>query len=173
MERLPYDPGLVGNASREFADILCVRYPEWSSLLTMIRLHPDEPWRMDLFVPSPTGDEDRALQFWMNNPSGMNYDEPSIGFGDWHTHLGNSMEELLDLADAIRADKMVEYFVLDWDPSHWWVFGDLRNDYLLDLLADPSSSGRIRVRSWGGTRDGEYSLDDFKRMIGGDSGEHD
>ena len=95
---------------------------------------------------------DRALQFWMYNPSGMNYDEPSIGFGDWHTHLGNSMEELLDLADAIRADKMVEYFVLDWDPSHWWVFGDLRNDYLLDLLADPSSSGRIRVRSWGGTK---------------------
>ena len=51
MERLPYDPGLVGNASREFADILCVRYPEWSSLLTMIRLHPDEPWRMDPVCP--------------------------------------------------------------------------------------------------------------------------
>jgi hypothetical protein len=173
VERLPYNPGLVEDASREFVDILSSRYPEWISLLSMIREGPDEPWRMDLIVPSPTGDEYRALQFFMNNPSGMNYDEPSIGFGDWDTHLGNSMEELLDLADAIRADKMVEYFVLDWDPSHWWVFGDLRNDYLLYLLADPSSSGRIRVRSWGGTRDGEYSLDDLKRMTGGHSGEHD
>jgi hypothetical protein len=49
----------------------------------------------------------------------------------------------------------------------------MRNDYLLDLLADPTSSGRIRVRSWGGTRDGEYRLDDLMRKTGGDSGEHD
>jgi len=165
VEQRTYDPSLVGDASRKYADILCARYPEWSSLLTMIRLQPDEPWRMDLLVPSPTGDEDRALQFWMNAyPTCMNYDEPSIEFGHMHAHLGvcGSMEELLDLADAIRADKMVEYFDLSWDPTHWWVFGDLRDDYLLDLLTDPSSSGRIRVRSWGGTKDGEYGLDDLK-----------
>jgi hypothetical protein len=167
VERLPYNPGLVEAASREFADILRARYPEWCSLLTMIRLKPDEPWRMDLVVPSPTGDEDRALQFWMNNyyTTSMNYDEPSIGFGHWHTHLGccDSMEELPDLADAIRTDMKVEYFDCAWDSSHWWVLDDWNDEFFSELLNDPSWSGRIRVRSWGGTRDGEYRLDSLAK----------
>src|SRR5579884_1741602 len=123
---------------------------------------PDRPEQFELIVeaPSPTGDPNRTLVVWMEDG------EPSLGFGDWHTHAGlfgeirgAGCDGLLATARAIYSDQFVLcYQVCGEDDEHCGVI-DLRDpDALADELTSKGASGALDLRSWGGSADGRVTL---------------
>lgn len=108
-------------------------------------------------IPSPTGDPDRQLVIWMEGG-----DEPSLAFGEWHTHVSPSEDgKLFDLAKAILADQLVLAYHMSEEQSGYCDLIDLRDpDALLEELTSEHSSGHVRTRTWSGRGDREFSSED-------------
>lgn len=158
---VPLDLSRLSAASRMFADRLFGFAPDVKQHAAM-ETDAREAGRFQLLVtiPSPTGDADRAIVFWMEG------DEPSLGFGEWHTHASlfgqpnhGSLDELLDLFRAIRADRVVLCRTDATKDNHNETLLDLREpDALEDELTSPAGSGELELLSWGGTADRRVSV---------------
>lgn len=153
--------------SREFATKLFERFPEMSSVAKMYRINPQLDFELFIEYPSPTGDMSRNLIVWVEDDE---YGEPSIRFGPWDTHASvwklevsakDEISALLDLIQAIVADKfvLIKDIGTEYDANE--IVLDLRDpDALVEELTGKWSSGKIRIRSFSGTRDGEFRLED-------------
>ncbi len=98
-------------------------------------------------------------------------DEPSLGFGPWHTHATvwahfaeprEQDEALVELLVAILEDRFVIWVEVG-GPHDGKAVGviDLREPTAIaDALTEPGSSGHVRLLSWSGTKDAEHRLDD-------------
>jgi len=154
----PFDLARLTGASRAFAESLFRDVPEAREHASM---EGDEPNALHLLVqmPSPTGDPAREIVLWMNG------DEPSVGFGTWHTHAG-LWDEDDDMARLVRAI-LDGQFVLVADEQgsigEWADVIDLREpEELLDALTSPDAPARMRILSWSGREDRELGLSDLE-----------
>jgi len=151
--------------SEQFSTRLFARIP-W--LRTHARPDPrtsESPHDLFIQVASPTGDDRRLLTIWMQDG------EPSIGFGDWHTHAtvwgadkpGQECSAIIDLVQAILEDDFVLIEDVGGEYSgHVGVLDRRNEDDLLDELTSKWSPGRVRMKSWTGSVDKEGGLDDLE-----------
>lgn len=154
-ETLPFDPGALAPALRRLAERTFEAVPELKVDAVIVRRESATP---SVEIDSPTADPSRRLVIWMDDG-----DEPSVGFGDWHTHASVwTHEDVIELIAAIVTDR----FVLAEDvggefDGHRGVV-DLRvPDALADELTGPHSSGRVRLLTWSGRGDREVAAGDL------------
>ena len=155
----------LDDESRSMAHAIATRRPD---LTSSMEAEPEHPSRLRLLVPSPTGDSSRDVLIWMCD------DEPSLGFGPWHTHATvwahfaeprEQDEALVELLVAILEDR----FVIQVDvggPHDGTAVGviDLREpNAIADALTEPGSTGHVRLLSWSGTKDAEHRVDEGQR----------
>ena len=97
--------------------------------------------------------------------------EPSVEFGDWHTHAtvwgadrpGQECSAIIDLIQAILADEFVLIEDVGGEHSGPTSVLDRRNkDDVLDELTSKWSPGRVRMKSWTGAVDKEVGLEDLQ-----------
>lgn len=154
---LPLDFSRLSTPSREFANRLFPVVPEAESCSRM-----EGGTSTDLLVeiPSPTEDPDRRVVIWMEGG-----DEPSLAFGDWHTHAGlwNEDDAIIDLVQAILADQFVLIYDVGGEHSGHCGVLDLRiEDALVEELTSKYSPGRVRIRTWSGRGDREVGVQDLR-----------
>lgn len=148
------DPALesrLDQASRAFAEQLFARFPAWSTLAS-----PDASGGIVVDVPSPTGDPERALRFWMERG------EPSVAVGAWHTHEGlwPSRDAWLAFIEDILGDRRL-FLVIPGNPASWSVLEDSGDDEIADALTESPSPREVRVVSWSGARDRIVRMSDL------------
>ena len=163
---LDLDVSRLAGPSKLFASRLLHRLPE---LETHARMKPSsEPDEFDLWleIPSPSGDPKRKVVMWMEE--GV---EPSLGFGEWHSHAGverpggdlpEQADAIIDLIRAILADQVVLIYDIGGEHDGSWGLIDLRDqDALLEELTSKYSPGRVKIRTWSGRDDREVGLEDL------------
>jgi hypothetical protein len=106
-------------------------------------------------IPSPTGDPERQVTIWMEGG-----DEPSVEFGDWHTHAGLQVnDDVIDLVKGILADQFVLACYVGGEHSGRCEVIDLRvPDALVEELTSQYSPGRVKLRTWSGKGDREVGV---------------
>ena len=164
-ETSPYDAALVTPPSRRFAEQLFARFPDLRHHARMGRAKPEEPWRLVVPVPPPSGDACLELVVWVDE-----VEEPSVAFGSWHTHescwaagdgSGESEDTILDLVAAIMSDRVVLCDDVGREAADHATIVDLSQpDALLEELTSPYGSGRVHLRSWSGQVDRVVGLED-------------
>jgi hypothetical protein len=118
-------------------------------------------------VPAPSDDPRSELFVWVDGG-----DDPSVGFGIWHTHEdvwgaclpdGAERDALLDLIEGILADRYVICEDVGGIGVGTCTILDLsEDDALLEELTSKCSPGRAHLRSWSGRLDREVALDDLE-----------
>lgn len=81
MESIAVEPTLLAQPSAFVAERLLRRLPELRDYARMTPAPRSDEFDLLVEIPSPTGDPNRQVVVWMEN--GL---EPSIEFGEWHTH---------------------------------------------------------------------------------------
>lgn len=162
------DISLLTELSHNFATKLFARFPKMASVAQMYQTNPNLDFELFINYPSPTGDTSRNLIVWVEDDE---YGEPSVSFGAWDTHASvagatastqESTSALLDLMQAIIADEfvLIKNIATEYDVDETVL--DLREpDALMEILTGRWSSGKIWIRSFSGTRDGEFTLEDL------------
>jgi hypothetical protein len=119
-------------------------------------------------IPPQNPALEQALTLWMEDG-----DEPSLGFGEWHTHAGLQDDEdqdraIIRLLLAILADEFVLVQEVGGDYDGHFNALDLRDeDALLEELTSPYFPGCGRIVSWTGQAD--RLVDVHQRASAGDS----
>jgi len=167
-ERTELDETRITSESRLFAVDLFARFPELRRHSAMERIEGEETWILVVTVPAASGDPRSDLSIWVDGG-----DDPSVMFGDWHTHenvWGAGLEDgaertaLLDLIAGILADRFVMCEEVGGAGDGFGTILDLsEHDALLEELTSPGSPGRARLRSWSGRLDREVALEDLER----------
>ena len=164
----PLDIGQLTDLSREFARQFLARFPTLSSSCSSEVIEGVPGRHLLIRIDSPAG-SDRNVTIWMERG-----EEPSLAFGTggWHTHNEYIREvepglyrdeSLLELLQAILGDEFVVLEEPDAGPSPFSSVMDLRRpNALLDELTSPHCSKRVRLESFTGRRDREFSLDDLE-----------
>ena len=163
---VPFHEPELAEPSRRFAARLFARLAHLRARASMVRSGSDDGYDFYLELPSPTGHRDRDAAVWMEEGT-----EPSVGFGEWHTHSSVWVVEsghddewtaIIDLIAAITSDEFVLTSDVGGEFSGAWGVLDLRDeDALSDQLTDKYSPGRVRIRSWSGSSDREVGVEDL------------
>jgi hypothetical protein len=142
----------LGAFSKQLAAEVFNAIPQLQQHAWMIPSGEPDGLSLDVVVPSPTLDEPRLLEVWVDEVA-----TPSIGFGPTHRHESPDAEGIaavIDLARAVLADQVVIIEDVGGQyPGHGdWI--DLREpDALVDALTSPYSPGRAILKSWSGSAD--------------------
>lgn len=159
---------LLTKLSHDFATKLFARFPKMAPVAQMYQTNPNLDFELFINYPSPTGDTSRNLIIWVEDDE---YGEPSVSFGTWDTHASvveatsstqDDTSALLDLIQAIIADEfvLIKNIATEYDVNETIL--DLREpDALVEMLTGRWSSGKVRIRSFSGIRDGEFTLEDI------------
>ena len=158
------DESRITTKARLFAADLFARFPELRRHAAMERRRGEEAWTLMVEAPAPSGDPRSRLVVWVEGG-----DDPSVAFGDWHTHenVWGDFDErgeprsLLDLIAGILADRYI--LCVDVGAESATLLDLEQDDALADEMTSGYSSGRVRLRSWSGRHDGEVTLDDLER----------
>ncbi len=151
LETLELDPSRLTKLSRTFLSQLAQRFPELANLARMDRRPEATECDLRVEVPSPSGDPERTLVIWMNQG-----DEPSVGFGPWHTHAGleltpdgcDEMDAILDVVQSIVEDRVFLYQEAEGTKIGAVSLFDVdRPEWLVDELTSPNSSGRGKAKT--------------------------
>ncbi len=164
---LEYDESRTTRESQLFAADLFQRYPEFRQYAAMEPVQGSEMWSLVVTIPAPSGDPKAGLTLWVDN--GI---EPSLEFGDWHTHANlwtidaedkwQNME-ILDLVKAILGDRIILCEDVGGTSDGYPTIIDLAvKDALLDELTSKYSPGRARLRSWSGHLDRLVDISNLK-----------
>ena len=81
--RVDLDESRITEEARSFAAELFARFPELRRHAAMERMSVRDGWTLVVTVPAASGDPRSELTVWVEGG-----DEPSVEFGDWHTHEG-------------------------------------------------------------------------------------
>jgi hypothetical protein len=153
----PLDEERLQPESRDFARRLFNALP---AIRRHARMEGWDEYSLVVEVESPTGDAQRQLTISVEGR------EPSVFFGEWHTHSNmwpSGVDDIVQLVEAILNDQFV--IIINVGGQHDGLKGilDLRNpDALLEELADGHSSGRVRIKTFTGRGDQEVGLNDLK-----------
>lgn len=146
--------GRLDPASQLFVDQLLARFPAWREL-PHLDAPGDPPGGTVVDVPSPTGDADRALRFWIER--GV----PSLKYGTWHTHedLWPRQDAWFAFIEDILCDRTL-FLVIPGHPV-WCVLEEPVEEELAEVLTAPSAPREVRVVSWSGARDRVVTVSDI------------
>ena len=162
----PLEEERLSDISRNLTANLFDRLPDLRFSASMVAEQNDEKFDLVIDLASPTGDDKRKLRIWVDETG-----EPSIGFGDWHTHenvltadsqIRNNNSDLIDLIEAIITDNFV--LIQDIGGKHDGFLGvlDLKSEGAIEEeLTSKYSPGRIRIISWSGNGDRELSIENW------------
>lgn len=163
-EILPYDERVVSEYSKRFASQLFSSFPELKEKALMERSKSSDNFSLLVEIPSPSGDRQRQITIWMDEEN-----EPSIEFGQWHTHSSVLLAEstntyhehtIMEIVEAIFEDKLVLIEDVGGEYEGHQDILDLRKkDSLEDALTSPYSPNRLKVKSWSGKIDREISVE--------------
>ena len=164
-EPVDLDLSRLTKASEVFASRLFQRLPELRARARMVAYPGSDGFDLLVEIPSPSGDTKRQVVAWMEDRV-----EPSVGFGEWHTHASVqcssedptlAADSIVDLIHAILADEVVLIYDVGGTHDGNWGLVDLREeDALLEELTGRSSPGRVRIWTWSGRDDREVGLGD-------------
>lgn len=151
---------LLGEISRRFLSALVARYPTFLEYSTMVEQSEPDGLSLSICIPSPTGDEGRAVYIWVDESV-----TPSVGFGPGHTHceaddLG--IVQAIALVGAVLSDHILVATDMGgkFDGHSAWL--DLRDPLaLISELTSPYSPGSLRLTSYSGAADRLISLSDL------------
>jgi len=152
------DQPAQGSISRRLSLAIFSVMPELRQYASAIQSGEKDGMSLNLIIPSPTGDEARLCQVWVDEVA-----TPSIGFGPSHTHErpdDAGIAVILDLLRAILADQVliIEDAGGAYSGSGGWI--DLRDpEALEEELTSPYSPGRALLKSWSGKADRPVSTD--------------
>jgi hypothetical protein len=159
-ERPLFDLDALGAVSRRLACAVFQVFPELVEHATSIAAAETDGLTLQLRVPSPTGDADRAILMTVCAPENGG---ATLDFGPNHIHAAVDDEDFSELVEwlaAILEDRLL--IAKDpglpgpWDAE--WL--DLREtDALEDYLTDPEKTGRVTLKSWSGKADRDVSSD--------------
>jgi hypothetical protein len=167
VETAPFDEALQTERSLAFAKSLFARFPWMREHAKVERTVGSTSWGLVIVAPAPSGDTRSTVVVW--DDAG---DDPSIGFGAWHAHeqlmscasVDAGRIELLDTLAGVFADRYVLLEELGGEPRPFDALIDLANENaLLDELTEKYSTGRVRLRSWSGALDREWTIADLER----------
>jgi hypothetical protein len=158
-EQEALDLEALGSISRRLAAALFAAVPEAQRRATMFRAGETDGASLFAPIPSPTGDDARGVQVWVDEG------DPSIGFGPGHTHHSPDdagIAEVVELCRAMLDDKLIIIQDVggEYDGHADWL--DLREpDALEEALTGRYSTGRAILKSWSGQADREVGLTDL------------
>jgi hypothetical protein len=157
LETAPFDEALACEESRHFAHKLFDRFPWLRGHAQLERRVGSEHWGLLVIASAPSGDHRADVVVWDDGG-----DDPTVEFGAWHMHAEHQV--LLDLLASIFSDRYVTSEELGREPLAFDALLDLADeDALLDQLTEPDSTGRVRLRSWSGALDREWTIADLER----------
>ena len=154
----PYDQSALGSVSRRLSLAIFSVMPELQQYASTIHSGETDGMSLNLVIPSPTGDEARICQVWVDEVA-----TPSIGFGPSHTHERSDdagIAAILGLLRAILADQLliIEDVGGTYSGHRSWI--DLRDpEALEEELTSPYSPGHALLKSWSGKADRPVSVD--------------
>lgn len=161
----PLDESQLTKSSREFATRLFQRVPCLRTNASMVLQVDSAGYDLLVELCSPK-DKDLKMTIWVDDVG-----EFSVGFGPWHTHasvwaahteMGGKKEDLVDLVCAILHDQFVVFEDIGGAYNGSWGVLDFREEgALAEELTDKYSPGRMRIRSWTGSRDRVVGLEDL------------
>ncbi len=110
-------------------------------------------------IASPTGEPGRSIVLFLSNG------DPSLTYGPCHIHCApddEGMTEIVNLIQKIIMDVVViaEEIQSKYDNyADWFDLSDTQS--LAEEMTSPYSSGKFRLKSWTGTKDGDFDLSDL------------
>jgi hypothetical protein len=153
-----YDQPALGSISRRLSLVIFSIMPELQQYASTIHSGETDGMSLNLVIPSPTGDDARLCQVWVDEMA-----TPSIGFGPSHTHERSDdagIAAILDILHAILADQLliIEDVGGPYSGHGGWI--DLRDaEALEEELTSPYSPGHALLKSWSGKADRTVSTD--------------
>ncbi len=153
----PFEIDALGALSRRLACAVFQVFPELAEQAIMYPSNETDGFSLEIAVPSPSGDDDRALCLWIDEHAG-----PTLFFGPNHAHGDIYDEDFVELVAWIGAILDDHLLILEEQdiPGEWTQWLDLREpDALEDYLTAPNNSGRVRLKSWSGKLDRDVSTD--------------
>ncbi|HTV30947.1 MAG TPA: hypothetical protein VMF32_24645 [Xanthobacteraceae bacterium] len=153
-----YDQSALGSVSRRLSSAIFSVMPELHQYASTIHSGETDGMSLNLVIPSPTGDEARLCQVWVDEAA-----TPSIGFGPSHTHEPSDdagIAAIVGLLRAILADQLliIEDVGGTYSGHGGWI--DLRDpEALEEELTSPYSPGHALLKSWSGKVDRPVSVD--------------
>jgi hypothetical protein len=165
-EAVDLNVSLLTGHSKRLASRLFHQLPESRNHARMEPSSAPDEYKILVEIPSPSGDSNRQVVLWMED-----YVEPSVGFGEWHSHAGvetpdedftRQADGIIHLLQAILADQIVLIYDVGGSYDGNWGLVDLRDeDALLEELTSEFSPGRVKIRTWSGCGDREIGLEDL------------
>jgi hypothetical protein len=147
--------GRLDQTAQAFVEQLLARFPAWRAFASL-DASGAAPDGTVMDVPSPTGEPDRALRFWIER--GV----PSVEYGTWHTHqdLWPSQDAWFAFIEDILCDRAL-FVVMPGPPVWWFVLEDPVDEELADVFTAPSAPREVRVVSWSGALDRVVTASDI------------
>ncbi|MEM7607354.1 MAG: hypothetical protein AAF411_18535 [Myxococcota bacterium] len=141
----PVDRETVSEGSRAFYDALVDQNPAWAERIRVLEGRGETG--LFAWFPSPA-DEALDAAVWDVG------DEPSLGFGRWHTHASvwNSEEDPAHaIAELLAAVLNEEIALVVEAGTEWDSIVDLRvEDEVEEALTSPYARGEITIRTFQG-----------------------
>ena len=104
-EQLALDEEALGSFSKRLAVAVFAAFPDARRHATMIRSGEKDGLSLSVPFPSPTKEEDRCMQIWVDEVA-----TPSIEFGPSHTHYSADdmgIHETVELCRAVLDDRLL------------------------------------------------------------------
>lgn len=158
----PFNLDALGAVSRELACAVFQVFPEFAEHATMHQAHEEDGLSLYIYIPSPTGLEERALSLIIEEPESG---EITLDFGPCHVHpfmFGDDLSVLVEWLAAILDDEVL--VAVEWGPEGGWCgeWIDMRDaDQLEDYLTHPFNTGRAELISWSGKADRVVTTDTY------------
>jgi hypothetical protein len=159
-EQFALDEDALGSFSKRLAVAVFAAFPDARHHATMIRSGEKDGLSLSVVFPSPTKDDDRCMQIWVDEVA-----TPSVEFGATHTHYGADdmgICETVELCQAVLDDRLLIIQDLggEYDGHSSWI--DLREpEALEEELTNRYSPGRAILKSWSGKADREIGLENL------------
>lgn len=160
MTNLQFESSALGAFSQRLSAAIFEAFPQFRADAAMIESGEKDGLSLKLIVQSPTGDQERTPQVWVDEKA-----TPSIGFGPDHTHESEDDEgisAIVDMLQAMLADQLIILEEIDgnYPGSSRWI--DLREpDALEEQFTSQYSGSRFRLKSWSGRADREIDIADL------------
>lgn len=166
MESAPFDAALLSERSLAFATALFERFPWLREHARIERSDASPHWGFAVVVHAPSGD-DRSTVCVSDEDGTVQH----VHFGRWHWHVrdGNwdwkpQAETPFDFLAGVFTDRYVTSERLGAAKRAHDIVLDLadENDLRAELAAT-GPNGRVRLRSWSGALDREWTIADLER----------
>lgn len=157
IETAQFDLEALEPRSRQFAEDLLNRFPQFRSSVVMERQAGTPDWTLLVTVPAPSGDPLSTIEVWADRDDG-----PGVRFGTWHTHESLcDRGTLFELIEGILVGRFALCEPLGDEAPRSTLLDLADSEALVDELTRHNAPGQVIIRSWAhGVR--HVSLDELR-----------